>query len=203
MSQGMPTKRPPTLSANTLVTPVAPSSSLIRSRPPYHTNTSHADLSATHCSHFIVPVTSSTPSPSRATKVTSSPCQAEVIHSTPTPTKTPRVIHSVRERRPMAVSSRAANAAASGVRLISGVSARYTTHGTTAHETSPGTIAATSHPLHVTSTPTSLRARFAPRTLLAWPVKNIAHATAELWYIAAIRKAPSRFAVGPGREPMS
>ena len=31
----------------------------------------------------------------------------------------------------------------------------------------------------------------------------MAHATVELWYIAAIRNVPSRLAVGPGREPMT
>ena len=40
-------------------------------------------------------------------------------------------------------------------------------------------MAATSQLAQVTWTFTSLPARLAPSTLLAWPVKNIAHATAE------------------------
>ena len=65
--------------------------------------------------------------------------------------------------------------------MISGVSIRCTTHGTTAHEARPGTAAATSQLLQVTSTFTSFAARLAPSTLLACPVKNIAHATADPW----------------------
>jgi hypothetical protein len=37
--------------------------------------------------------------------------------------------------------------------------------------------------------------------LLAWPVRNIAHAMADPWYIAGMRKPPSRCAVGPGDDP--
>jgi hypothetical protein len=87
--------------------------------------------------------------------------------------------------------------------VISGRRTRWTTQGTTAQERSPGTIAATSQLLHVTTTPVVFWARLAPSGLLAWPVRNMAQATVELWYIAAIRNVPSRLAVGPGREPRS
>ena len=84
-------------------------------------------------------------------------------------------------------SSRRAKAVASGVRVTSGGTILCTTHGTARHEASPGTIAATSQPDQVTSTAASLAARPTARTLLACPVRNIAHATADPWYIADSR----------------
>ena len=48
-------------------------------------------------------------------------------------------------------------------------------------------MAATNQLAHVTSTLASFSARLAPSRLLAWPVRNIAHATADPWYIVAIR----------------
>ena len=126
-----------------------------------------------------------------------------VSHSSPTLAKTASVMPSRRPIGPSSSSSEAANAAASGVRVTSGVSTRYTTHGTTRHETSPGTSAATSQPDHVTSTFASFAASPAASTLLAWPVRNMAQAMAEPWYIAASRKRPSRGAVGPGVDPNS
>ena len=87
----------------------------------------------------------------------------------------------------MASSSRAAKAVASGVRVISGGTTLCTTQGTARQETSPGTSAATSQPDQVTSTSASFAARPTARTLLAWPVRNIAQATAEPWYIADSR----------------
>ena len=89
--------------------------------------------------------------------------------------------------RPRTASSRAAKAVASGVRVTSGGTILCTTHGTARHDARPGTSAATSQPDHVTSTPASLAARPTARTLLAWPVRNIAQATAEPWYIAESR----------------
>ncbi len=102
-----------------------------------------------------------------------------VSQSRPTPMKTAMVMPSRRPTGPSASSSRAAKAAASGVRVISGGTTRCTTHGTTRHETRPGTLAATSQPDQVTSTPASRAASPAASTLLAWPVRNIAHATAD------------------------
>ena len=67
----------------------------------------------------------------------------------------------------------------------------------------PGTIAATSQLLQVTSTLASLSASPAPSRLLACPVRNIAQATVEPWYIVANSVAPRRRAVGPGRESKS
>jgi hypothetical protein len=52
-------------------------------------------------------------------------------------------------------------------------------HGTTRHESRPGTIAAMNQLGAVTCTFASLSARFAPSRLLACPVMNIAHATAD------------------------
>ena len=161
-------------------------------------NTSQAARSAMMFSHRSVPATSMTDRPPNATSVTSRRCQPVVSQSKPTPTNTASVTPSVRRMGPRAVSSLAANDAASGVRRISGGTTRCTTHGTTRHDTNPGTLAATSQPDQVTSTCASLEARPAASTLLACPVRNIAHAIADPWYIAASRNRPSRGAVAPG-----
>ena len=85
----------------------------------------------------------------------------------------------------------------------SGFITRWTIHGTTAHDARPGTIAAMNQLDQVTCTLTSFAARLAPRMLLAWPVKNIAQATADPWYMLAMRKPPMRDDVGPGCESKS
>ena len=96
----------------------------MRSIPPYHTNTSHADRSLDAVCHDIVPVTSSTPRPMSATIVTSRPCHTVVSHVMPTPTNTISVIHSLRLSGPILRSSSRANDGASGVCVISGLSVR-------------------------------------------------------------------------------
>ena len=106
----MPAKTAPTDSAKNFVAPLALSISPILSSPPYHTNTSQAARSVVAVDHAIVPVTSSTPSPSRAMNVTSSRCHPVVIQSRPTPANTASVIHSSRDSAPILRISAAAKA---------------------------------------------------------------------------------------------
>ena len=89
------------------------------------------------------------------------------------------MIHSLRLSGPIFRSSSRAKVGASGVCVMLGRSTRKVIHGTTRHDSKPGTIAAMNQLGAVTWTPVSFRARLAPSRLLAWPVMNIAHATAE------------------------
>ena len=102
-----------------------------------------------------------------------------MIHVTPTLMNTNKVVHSSRLSGPIFFSSLAAKSGASGVLVISGFRIRYEIHGTTAHDSRPGTMAATNQLAHVTWMLASVIARSAPSRLLAWPVRNMAHATAE------------------------
>ena len=198
----MSTNHAPIESANARITPPSFNALPSRTSPPYQMNMSHAVFSDFTSSHVKTPVSNNAAAPSSAVTVMSTPCRPAVAHIPHTPANTNASIRSCRDIGPIFNNSRAANAAASGVFVISGGNSFITSSGITASDTIPGTDPATNQLIQVIGNP-FCPAICAAIGLLACPVKNIAAPMQTLWYTATIRYAPNFLAVGPGVDPYS
>src|SRR4051794_23748397 len=114
---------------------------------------SQAAFSLFTSSQVNTPVSSKATLPVSAVAVMSILCQPDVIQKPHTVRNTQARIHSLPLIAPMAVSSREANAGASGVCRISGGYSLWISHGTASSEQSPGTIPATNQLAQVTGKP--------------------------------------------------
>src|SRR5438552_2463680 len=119
-----------TPSANALVTPASNNAEPSLTSPPYQMNRSHAARSPFTSSQLKTPVISRNIPPPNAVTVTSILVHEYEIHRPHTAMKTTVRILSLLDSGPMAFSSRAAKAGASGVFVTLGLFRRITTHGT-------------------------------------------------------------------------
>src|ERR1035437_1291894 len=140
----------PTPSARALVTPASLIAVPSRSSPPCQMKISHPVRSPFTSSQLSTPVRISVTAPISAVTVTSILVHDDVNQNPHTTMNTTPSTRSPRVKEPIARSSLAANADASGVCLTLGGFIFITTHGTTSMDTNPGTIAASIQLAHVT-----------------------------------------------------